>query len=120
MPDDEVQRKLGFESPVMPSSPNLRAQTAWTDESAARRSLLKARASADAALAGHDKHRRGSNDSSSRGSTAAADDYGFAYGYDDEELGVVGRAVEIAATARDLVGALLNVGVGAWATVMKR
>jgi hypothetical protein len=39
------------------------------------------------------------------------DDYGFTYG--DEEGGIVSKAAELVGTARDIVGAIWNVGTGA-------
>lgn len=123
--DDDVHL---FDSPAIPSSPNADGggsrsssftslhQLRWSDEpsssSQGRRTSRAHHLGPNSANRGPggasvDMARRSSTDSGQSGNT---DDFGFGYGYDEDDGGIVSRAVEIAGTARDLFGALWNVG----------
>ncbi|GAA99265.1 hypothetical protein E5Q_05959 [Mixia osmundae IAM 14324] len=132
--DDDDDRYL-FDSPAIPSSPSIQAADRnssfsklsflrWADEpsgaktSAARRALLR---TAAGRLIGANPDGTTTVAQLDDGvssvtygadlSAARTDDYGFGYDeYDDDQSSVFGRTVEIATTARDLVGALWNVG----------
>lgn len=86
------------------------ASTPWSDESNApsyaRRSLLRAARSMseDGTRPSVDNPR------------VQTDDYGFGY-YDEEETGIVGRGLDVAGTARDIIGALSR---GLWSVASGR
>lgn len=110
--DEEGQGKH-VETASLSGSPALDpadlAAAPWSDEpdvapSYARRSLLRAARGGHASGGLEREESRGSIDSG-RGSTTG-EDYGFGY-YDEEgETGIVGRTLEVAGTARDLLGAI--------------
>lgn len=96
------------------------AATQWSDEpssssepSYARRSLLRA-ARGTASHSGEREREEGTGRASVEGSH---DDYGFGYYDEDAEPGLVGRTLDVAGTARDLIGALSR---GLWSVASGR
>ncbi|KAK4701937.1 hypothetical protein P7C70_g4288, partial [Phenoliferia sp. Uapishka_3] len=80
------------------------AAAPWSDESGspsyARRSLLRA------ARGGSEVREDGTRASVDSARHLQTDDYGFGYYDEDAETGLVGRGLDVAGTARDIIGAL--------------
>ncbi|KAM0748051.1 hypothetical protein T439DRAFT_328036 [Meredithblackwellia eburnea MCA 4105] len=93
------------------------ASTQWSDEptapSYARRSLL--RAARGGSISERDDSTGRASVDSTRGVTP--DDYGFGYYDDESETGIVGRTLDVAGTARDIIGALSR---GLWSVASGR